>query len=221
VFTWQRTNFVTFNSQFGGSILTPDLKQAAMSTPESIAAAKAMHSLIYEHRVAPEPEGVDAWLAFRQGKVGMAMEGIYMLSSLEEQEGLEWAASPVPQFGPLQGVWGGSHLLAQPRGITEEASEDAWRLMSFISDNSLDWASAGQVPARRDILATPEFAELGAPTQAARQLSYVVYEPPSPRSNALFPFVDPAIEAVLLNRETPRESFSDADRRINQVLRRP
>jgi multiple sugar transport system substrate-binding protein len=151
----------------------------------------------------------------------MAMEGIYMLSSLEEQEGLEWAAAPVPQFGSQPGVWGGSHLLAQPRGISEEASADAWRLMTFLSDNSLEWASAGQVPARRDVLSTEAFSQLGAPTQAARQLSYVVYEPPSPRSNALFPFVDPAIESVLLNRETPRESFTDADRRMNQVLKRP
>ncbi|MES2465134.1 MAG: extracellular solute-binding protein, partial [Armatimonadota bacterium] len=90
VFTWQRTNLVTFTAQFGGAILTPDLKHAALSAPESVAAGKAMRSLIYEHHVAPAPEGVDAWLAFRQGKVGMAMEGIYMLSSLENQEELEW-----------------------------------------------------------------------------------------------------------------------------------
>jgi multiple sugar transport system substrate-binding protein len=180
-----------------------------------------MRSLIYEHKVAPAPEGVDAWLAFRQGKVGMAMEGIYMQSSLAEQKGLEWAAAPVPQFGSQPGVWAGSHLLAQPRGITDDASEDAWRLMCFLSDNSLEWAAAGQVPARSDIRAEGEFARLGAPAEAARQLSYVVYEPPSPRANALLPFVDPAIESVLLNRETPKEAFVDADRRMNQVLRRP
>ncbi|MES2465133.1 MAG: ABC transporter substrate-binding protein, partial [Armatimonadota bacterium] len=123
--------------------------------------------------------------------------------------------------GSQPGVWGGSHLLAQPRGISEEASADAWRLMGFLSDNSLEWAAAGQVPARNDVRATPEFARLEAPAQAARQLGYVVYEPPSPRANALFPFVDPAIESVLLNRESPQEAFADADRRINQVLGRP
>jgi multiple sugar transport system substrate-binding protein len=221
VFTWQRTNFVTFAAQFGGNFLTPSLDQAAMSSPECLAAAEAMRSLIYEHHVAPAPEGVDAWLAFRQGKVGMAMEGIYMQSSLEEQKDLDWAAAPVPQFGKQPGVWAGSHLLAQPRGISEEASRDAWKLMCFLSDNSLLWAEGGQVPARNDIRATPEFAHLGAPTEAARQLSYVVYEPPSPRANALFPFVDPAIESVLLNRETPQSAFTDADRRMNQVLKRP
>ncbi len=221
VYTWQRTNFVTFLAQFGAGILTPDLKRAALSSPEGIAAGEAMHSLIYEHKVAPAPEGVDAWLAFLQGKVAMAMEGIYMQSSLAAQKGLEWAAAPVPQFGSQPAVWAGSHLLAQPRGITDDASSDAWRLMRFLSDNSLEWAAAGQVPARNDIRATPEFARLGAPAEAARQMSYVVYEPPSPRANALLPFVDPAIESILLNRQTPRESFTDADRRMNQVLRRP
>lgn len=221
VFTWQRTNFLTFAAQFGGGILTPDLKRGAMASPESVAAAQLMQDMIYKHRVAPTPEGVDAWLAFRQGKVGMALEGIYMMSSLQEQEGLDWAAAPAPQFGSRPGVWGSSHLMAQPRGITESASRDAWRLMHFLSDNSLEWGAGGQVPARTDIRNTPEFRNLSTPYQASRELSYVVYEPLSPRANALMPFVDPAIESVLLNRETPQNAFADADQRMNQVLERP
>jgi ABC-type sugar transport system, periplasmic component len=221
VYTWQRTNFLTFAAQFGGGIVTPDLQHAALSSPGSLAAAHTMLDLITRHRVAPRPEGVDAWLAFRQGKVGMALEGIYMQTSLEEQKGLEWAAAPAPQFGPQQGVWGGSHLLAQPRGIPDDAARDAWRLMRYLSDQSLAWAAGGQVPARRDALNNAAFSQLAAPAQAARQLDYVVYEPMTPRGNALFPFADPAIEAFLIGRETPEEAFADADRRMEQVLKRP
>ncbi|HVK02208.1 MAG TPA: ABC transporter substrate-binding protein [Armatimonadaceae bacterium] len=221
VFTWQRTNFLTYAAQFGGGVLTPDLERPFLSSEGSLTAARTMRSLITDHKVAPVPEGVDAWLAFRTGRVGMALEGIYMQTSLEEQKGLDWAAAPAPQFGPERGVWGGSHLLAQPRGIPEDASRDAWRLMTFLSDHSVAWAAGGQVPARRDLLATPEFAALPAPAQAAKQLDYVAYEPPTPRSNAIFPFVDPAIESVLLGRETPERAFADADRRVKQVLDRP
>ena len=44
-------------------------------------------------------------MGFRQGRVAMALEGIYMLSSLEEQNGLPYAGAPAPHFGPVRAVW--------------------------------------------------------------------------------------------------------------------
>lgn len=221
VFTWQRTNFLTFAAQEGGGILTPGGARSAMDSPATLRAAHRMHDLIYKHKVAPRPEGVDAWLAFRQGRVGMALEGVYMLSSLQEQKGLAYAGAPAPQFGPYPGVWGGSHLLCQPAGIAPGQAKAAWRLMRFLSDNSLAWAEGGQVPARVAIQKSAAFAALPVPSAFARQLPYVQYEPLTPKTNALLPFVDPAIEAVLLDLQTPEAALRDASRRINQVLARP
>ncbi len=230
VYTYQHTNFITFAAQWGGGILTPDLSQSAMDSPATIAAARYMSDLIYKHQVAPRPEGVDAWLAFRQGKAAMAMEGIYMLASLEEQKDLAYAGAPVPQFGPQPGAWGGSHVLAMPgtRGGTdgdENTRRAAWRLMRFLSDNSLSWAEGGQVPARVAIRDSPAFAALPVQSAFARQLDHIVYDPLTPKANALGPFVDPAIESVLLNLDTSpnglENALHDASRRINQVLKRP
>jgi multiple sugar transport system substrate-binding protein len=230
VFTWQRTNFLTFAAQFGGGILTPDNGHAAMNSPQNIEAAHRMRDLIYRHRVAPRPEGVDAWLAFRQGRVGMAMEGVYMLSSLEDQKGLRFAGAPVPRFGVQPGVWGGSHLLASPLPREDDGSSAAarqeriaaaGRFMRYLSDHNIAWAKGGQVPVRRDAQASPEFRALPIPYAFARQVSDVVYEPLIPKGAALFPFVDPAIEAVLLDLQTPEDAFNDAQRRLEQVLSRP
>ncbi len=221
VFTWQRTNFITFAAQFGGGILSPDGKSCAMDSPQTREALRRMHDLIYKYKVAPKPEGVDAWLAFRQGKAAMALEGLYMVTSLEEQKSLSFAGAPVPQFGPERGVWGGSHLLCQPREIAPGRAQAAWRLMRFLSQNSLSWAEGGQVPARVALRQSPKFAALPVQAQFARQLSHVRYDPLTPKINALFPFVDPAVEAVLLDLQTPEEATSDACRRIEQVLKRP
>lgn len=221
VFTNQRSNFLTFSHQWGGDVLTPDNKRGAMFSPANLKATGQMHDLIYRYKVAPRPEGVDAWLAFRQGKVGMALEGIYMLTGLEEQKGLEFAGAPVPQFGPKRAIWGGSHLLAMPRGISETRARAGWRLMRFLSEHSFAWAKGGQVPARLAVEQSPQFAALPVQAQFARQLDIVQYEVPMPRANALFPFVDPAVEAILLDLQTPEAALRDADRRINQVLERP
>jgi len=221
VFTNQRSNFLTFAGQFGGGILSPDGTSCIMDSPQNVRALHRMHDLIYKYKVAPKPEGVDAWLAFRQGKVGMAFEGIYMLASLEEQKGLPFAGAPVPQLGPERAVWGGSHFLCQPKEISDVQARAAWRLMRFLSDHSLLWAAGGQVPARRDVQTSPKFAALPVQAQFARQLAAVQYEPLTPKANALFPFVDPAVEAVLLDLATPEAALKDAARRINQVLERP
>lgn len=221
VITNQHSNWLTFAHQFGGDIVTPDGRQGAMSSPPCLQATHLLCDLIYKYHIAPKPEGVDAWLALRQGKAAMAMEGIYMLSSLQDQPGLEFAGAPVPQFGPKKGLWGGTHLLCQPAGIAPERAKAAWRLMRFLSDHSLAWGVGGQVPARQDVERSPAFQALPVQAQFARQLANVDYDPQIPRANALNQFADPAIEAALLQLQTPDDAMRDADRRINQLLSRP
>lgn len=219
--TNEHTNWLTFAHQFGGDILTPDGKQGAMSSPACLQATWLMCDLIYKYHVAPKPEGVDPYLAFRQGKVAMQMEGIYMLSSFEEQKGLQYAGAPAPQFGPLKGVWGGSHLLCQPAGISPRQSRAAWRLMEYLSRNSLTWGKGGQVPARLAVEQSPQFQALRVQSQFAKQIGYIVYDPQVPKANALNQFVDPAIEAALDRLQSPEDAMRDADRRIDQLLKRP
>ena len=76
------------------------------------------------------------------------------------------------------------------------------------------------MPARNSVRNSAEFAALPVQSAFARQIDVVQYEPLSPKTNALFQFVDPAIEAVLLDLQSPQAAMTDADRRINQVVQR-
>ena len=220
VITNQETIFLAMTDQFGGSILTPDGKHSNLSSPACLAAVERMHDLVYKYHVAPRPEGIDSWLALRQGKVAMGLEGIYMLDSLREQTGLEFAGAPTPQFGPKPGDWAGSHCLCQPRDLSPERARAAWRLMRYLSDHSQAWAEGGQVPARLDIEKASAFQALPVQAQFAKQLPYVQYAPLVPADNSLFQFVDPAVESVLLDLQPPAAAMKDADRRIDQMLSR-
>ena len=53
--------------------------------------------------MAPPPENFDSWIGFRQGKVGMVWEGVYMLDDLTKQTDLDFGAAPVPQMGVKAG----------------------------------------------------------------------------------------------------------------------
>ncbi len=219
-FTWMRTNAFTFMGQFGGGMLDSDLKRSALERPEAQKALGLMKDLIYRYKVAPSPEGQDSWVGFQTGRVAMALEGVYMLSSLEEQEDLRFAGAPCPQFGPVKAAWAGTHMLVMPRGISREKREAAWTFIRYLSDNSLEWAKGGQVPVRKSILHTPEFRRLSVQHQFSRELPYVQYEPATVSCNQVEPFMDAAIEAILGNIKPASEALREASMRIDTVLAR-
>jgi multiple sugar transport system substrate-binding protein len=49
-----------------------------------------------------------------------------------------------------------------------------------MSQHSLNWATAGMVPARKSVREDPKFAEMGAVTQFAKELDYVNFVPAVP-----------------------------------------
>jgi multiple sugar transport system substrate-binding protein len=179
-----------------------------------------MTDLIYRYKVCPSPEGQDSWIGFQTNKVGMAMEGIYMLSSLESQKGLKFAGAPCPVFGKHPAVWADSHMLVMPKKLDAKRRQAAWEFIKYLSDHSIEWAKGGQVPVRKSIIATPEFKKLQVQYQFSKELPYVVYMPRSVAVNQILPFEDAAVEAVLNQIKPTDAALSEADHRINSVLER-
>lgn len=218
-FTWLHSNTYCFLNQFDTGLLSPDLTQSGLSTSESEQALATMSGII-DGKLAPKPEGQDAWLGFQTGKIAMAMEGVYMMTSLAKQKGLRFAAAPVPQFGPKKAVWAGSHLLAMPADISQDKRQASWKFIRYLSDNSIVWAEGGQVPVRKSILATERFKSLPVQSEFAKQLDYVVFEPQSVNYNLVATFGDSAFEAILNRTQSPKEALATASRRINNILER-
>lgn len=216
-FTWLHSNTYCFLNQFGSGLLSEDLSKSGLSTPEAESALASMSKII-DDKLAPRPEGQDAWLGFQTGKVAMAMEGVYMMTSLTKQKGLNFAAAPVPQFGPKKAVWAGSHLLSMPSQLSDEKRQAAWKFMRYLSDHSIVWAEGGQVPVRKSILATDRFKALKVQTEFAKQLDYVVFEPQSVYYNLVATFGDSAFEAILNQTQKPSDALATASRRINNIL---
>lgn len=218
-FTWLHSNSLCFLNQFGTGLLDESLKSSGLDTPEATAAMERMLDIV-RAGVAPPPEGQDAWLGFQTGKVAMALEGVYMMTSLVEQKGLRFAAAPVPQFGPRKAVWAGTHLLAMPEGLDQSRRHAAWTFMTYLSENSLGWAEGGQVPVRKSVLNSPGFQRLEVQAQFAKQLDHVVYEPRSIYSNLIATFGDSAFEAILNGIQPTEQALETAARRTDNRLRK-
>lgn len=220
VFTNFETNVYTFMRQYGGEFFTPDYSRCIMNNPQNVAALQFCVDLIRKDKVAPPPENFDSWIGLRQGKIGMAFEGIYMLADLQKEKDLDFSGAPVPQIGDHRAVWADSHNLCLRADLHGPELQATWRFIKFLSDNSLDWAEGGQVPVRKSLRATPRFRAMSVQSAFARQIPYVVY---LPRLPFIFEFqteFDTAVEKALRGSVTPQAALDLAAANVNRVIAR-
>lgn len=219
VFTNFETCTYTFLRQFGGAPFNDDYSRCTLTRPENIAALNFCRELIKDGLV-PSPENIDSWIGFRQGRIGMVFEGIYMLADLQKQKDLEFAGAPVPQVGTTTAVWADSHNLCLKSGLSEEKQKAAWRFMRFLSENSVAWAAGGQIPTRPSLRATPEFQAMSVQSAFARQVPFVRYHPQIPFIFEYLTEYNLAVEKILRGKAAPEDAFAAAEKRVNEVLKR-
>jgi multiple sugar transport system substrate-binding protein len=170
--------------------------------------------------LAPDPENNAGWIGFRQERVAMVIDGVYMLGDLKRLDGLEYFGAPIPALGPNPGAHADSHTLCIRKGITPEQRAAVVRFIKFLSDHSIEWAGAGQVPARRSARATDEFKALPVQYEFSKQIPNLRYPP---KTVVLFEFqieVDLAVEKVLRNRTTAAEALRVARENVQRFMDR-
>ncbi len=219
VFTWLRTNMLTLMNQWGGTFFNEDLSACTVNCPANVETLTFCRNLI-ERDLVPSPENIDSWVGFRQGKVAMVFEGIYMLADLQKQSDLDYGAAPVPVLGKRPATWASSHTLCLANGLDPKVEAAAWRFVRFLSGHALDWAEGGQIPARNSLRNTERFREMAAQSAFAKQLDYVVYAPRVPFIFEFFTEFDAAVESALRGSATPKEALDNAARRTNATIAR-
>ena len=195
------------------------MQTCILNSPENQNGLMFGRSLI-EDALVPSPENFDAWIGFRQGRVAMAFEGIYMLADLQRQKDLDYGGAPVPQFGNTKAVWADSHNLCMRRGLDAPTAAATWRFMRFLSNNSLDWALGGQIPTRVSQLESPEFAKMEVQAQFAKQVKIVKYHPKVPFIFEYLTEFTLAVEKILRGREKAPTALKTAEDNINRIIER-
>jgi multiple sugar transport system substrate-binding protein len=207
--------------QFGGAPYNEDGSQAQFNSDAGVEALTWLRSNI-EKGYSPKNVAADAQaVAFRQGKNPLTWDGIWMMNEWAKVDGLQWQASPMPQIGDQQAVWASSHNFV----VTSQAQKDANKLqaskvfISWISDHSIDWAKAGQIPARASVRETPEFQELEVQNIAAQQLDYVKFPPAVPGiGDVMAPTFELALNEAILGKKSPKAALDEATSKANELL---
>lgn len=216
---WDR-NFMSLVPQFGGRLLD-EKGEPVLDDPGDVQALQFLADLYLKYHLAPPPEaGVAGWVGFRQQKVGMVFDGVYMLGDLKRLEGHPYIGAPMPQIGPYPGTLADSHILCVRKGLPPDQRAGAEKLIRFISDHSIIWAEAGQIPARKDVRETEAFKKMQVQYAFSQQLDYVMYPPRTPLFGELNAQIVLAVESAIRGRATPIDALRQANRDYKRYLDR-
>jgi multiple sugar transport system substrate-binding protein len=195
------TLFQSFIRQFGGNLVNEDGTKVTYNSDAGVQALTYVKEL--KDKYSPEISGAgDPEVAvFKQGKAAIVIHGPWHISDLQKLPFVGFA--PIPQVGSQPSVWAGSHQL----GLTsddpaQQAAAVCW--IDWLSRNSLEWAKAGQIPARISVFNDPKLVEVAGPVAAfADQAHYAYILPPvAELEGALWGEFGAVVDGVLMGEIT-------------------
>ncbi len=206
--------------QFGGELFSED---ASTATWADEAGVKAMTWYVDLVRNGNSPDKIaqDADIvALQNGKNAFNWNGIWTLNTLAEQSKLEWGVAALPNIGGKPAAWAGSHQFVLPTLKTpdDNKSTAARVFLNWISQKSLEWAKAGQVPARNEVRESPEFAALEGQAALGAQINDLHFPPPVPGIGDAMLEWEKALNESVLGTKEPQAALSDAAGRADKIL---
>jgi multiple sugar transport system substrate-binding protein len=206
--------------EFGGDITNADGTEATYNSEPGVQAATYIHEL--KAKTTPQVNGAGdpEVKLFQQQKAAMVFHGPWHISDMVKLPFVGFAQ--MPQIGSTYSVWGNSHQLAL---TTEDAAKQAaagcW--IGWLSQNSVLWAKAGQVPARESARDSADLATVSPPVAAfAKEVESVKLLPPVPGlEGALWgQGFEPPLNAYLLGQQQDiKKGLDEAVAKSNQIIK--
>lgn len=217
------TGNMTFESllwQHGGDLFNADVTAPAFAEDPGVTALTWMVDLV-KNGHSPRNVGQDADItAFQNNKTAFNWNGIWLINSLKENQDLEWGVAPLPQIGSQQAAWAGSHNFVLPKQRQQDNNKlsAAKVFINWISQQSLEWAKGGQVPARKTVRETSEFEALPEQSAIGQQIDYLRFPPAVPGIGEAIEPLNVAISEAVLLKKAPAKALEEAAGKSAQIL---
>jgi multiple sugar transport system substrate-binding protein len=207
--------------QGGGEWTNEDYSEATFNSDAGVQASTYMRGLI-EQGLHPQDVEADAEVSsFESGQSCMAITGIWQTTRLAAAIGDDFGAAPLPQIFDNPGVWAGSHTLAVSATAEGDTLQGVKYFIAWLSENSTEWAKAGQIPARNAAREDPAFAEIPHIPDIAEQYDAARFPPPIPGSDQLLGGPGGANEKlleILTGGGDPKPGLDEAAETYTQIL---
>lgn len=218
-------DYWSFLLQWGGNMLTPDVKEAAMNSQAAQDALQYMLDLQTKEQVAP-PDQLD-WKTllgmFNEGQVAMIMHGSWLIPALEDSK-VAYDTAMLPQWGPgPYAAWANNHFFAFTR-LDEQRTQAALKFVQWMGkpENSARWGLvSGNVPALLE--ARGEYAELDRNRPLVKTVEmingYFFMMPYTTKSETLqYKIIVPGLEAIANGEKSVKDGLDSINEQMYEVL---
>jgi multiple sugar transport system substrate-binding protein len=212
--------FEALTWQFGGQLFDEQASKPLFAEQPGVQALTWLVDLV-KNGHSPRNVAQDADLiALQNGKNAFNWNGIWTINTLRAVNGLEWGVSALPQIGTQPAAWAGSHQFVQFKQRTQDANKlQAGKVfINYLSQQSLEWAKAGQVPARKEVRESAEFAALSEQAAIGTQIDNLHFPPSVPGIPDALATIDTAVNEAVLLRKEPGKALADAAAKADQIL---
>jgi len=206
--------------QYGGELFSPDASTATWADEPGVKAMTWYVDLI-KNGNSPAKIAQDAdFVAFQNNKNAFNWNGIWQLNALVPQKNVEWGVAPLPNIGGKLATWAGSHQFVLPtqKSADENKAVASRVFINWISQQSLEWAKAGQVPARNSVRESAEFKALADQSVIGSQIDNLHFAPAVAGISDAMAEWEKALNESVLGTKEPQAALSDAAGRANQIL---
>ncbi|MDP4508385.1 MULTISPECIES: ABC transporter substrate-binding protein [unclassified Nonomuraea] len=206
--------------QHGGQLFADDASVSRFAEEPGVQALTWLVELVNKG-YSPKNVGQDADLiALQNGKNAFNWNGIWSINTLRAVKDLEWGVAPLPQIGTKPAAWAGSHqfVVFKQRTSDQNKLTAAKVFINWISGHSIEWAKAGQVPARKSIRDGAEFQALTEQAAIGSQIDNLYFLPSVAGIGDASAVVDQAINAAILLKKSPKDALTEASAKADKIL---
>jgi multiple sugar transport system substrate-binding protein len=202
--------FYTLLNQQGGSLIG----DGGVSVDE--AGQRALETMRgwVEQGFAPELIEYPAGVAlFTSGEAAFHINGVWEVPTMVDLnakgELFDWGAMRIPVLFDQPATWADSHCFAIPQGPRGGASQEkvdaVLEVIAWMNKNSINWASAGHIPAYLPVVQSGEYRAMEPNATYAVLGETAAFDPKSPLAGVASPVYD-AVDNLLvpaLNGQLP------------------
>ena len=204
--------------QYGGALTDEAGTTATYNSEAGVKALEKIKELRDKYTPDVAGTGDPEVNLFKSGEAAIVFHGPWWISDLQKLPFTGFA--PLPTIGDQPATWGGSHHLAlTTEDPATQAAAAVW--IKWLSDNSAEWAAAGQVPARQSVRDDPNLASVAAPiSQVVESANIVVILPQvAAHEPSLWDQFGPVIDGYLAGDVTDAAAaLEEANAKSQQVM---
>lgn len=210
----------TFFRQEDGILLAEDGKSANFTSDKAKNALDFMIKLVDEGYF---PKGVKrAGELFKNNKAAIIFNGVWAIGDFEATPNLEFGVLPIPRVFERHGAWADSHTFAivKQRHPDAEKEKAAMIFADWLTGHSITWAKAGQIPARKSVVASEEFMAMPYRSEAKKLVEIAQFLPNSNKINAIRETCMMYINAAVVGQQKSDDALKRIQTDVNRALAR-